>query len=888
MSLLKKKIKDLTDADHRELYKAVGTQDLPYPSTHFVVKDDGRLEMEIGIMQSNAKPLSIISDQSHDRVMGLLYREMAIPSLLHVQREALVRRALDSEKRLMAVFGDPGSGKSHMAKLMARMRDERDAEVIDCGGRYMGDLLFEQVIDFGEDFKTALTARIQSGMLSAKSVEIFDDEFSGSLLRDSDGQIIDVDWDKLCTPKKLGEGDEAKYESSEQAVKRVMDVLENTIAKWESIPAQTMNTVGIRKQPGPLIRAFKEGRELILDEYTKKIEGSDDSLQTVLQFLTGEIPEVTVENSMKVNGRQETYEFTFRKEDMKAGFFVTMTGNKQSDGHSTHALSRSAYSRISPFNIEDPLPIDWRHRISQVLTGLPLTTIYAIFHNMADRQPDEFAEMLLEIRELGLTDKEKAAIPGHQRILLQNWKQTMGGIDKLANFYMYWSKVIDPKSELYDPSNSRNANNISYVLPEISASFRDESAMDFRKIIQDIGEALTSKPEIKPITGRMPLRLNFQSSVHHQPVVQETSESITASELGDRLEAVLKERIGTMTAGRPQLQKALLTEAHQRSLFSFIPSNDKDEEGQEKNSDQDMYDGAPKPETLSDLLNQDVYSSAGGIGRVSKIRDTMIAAAEKHHPDRVGASLPSVITIEKAASAAKELMHISEMSTNTSDPAVGQIVLLGDGLEQAFVMGTVVDSLSPYDFNDQAPDPADLITVTDFFESLQVGAMASMNMRGLWRKTISAEALLDGEDGVEDIVKISEGKHESKISVTSLMTQGLSGDAVPMHIMQDRLRQKTLIVADVPADQITAEIGDHFHVIGFDDTYAEETVKSFIRDSLEHEDRAENAADLERKLTHAFMLRAGKDEEVQNLATMMTNKRLDVDLPVYLLKGPQL
>ena len=55
----------------------------------------------------------------------------------------------------MAIAGDPGSGKSHMAKMMGRVRDPRGAEVIDCGGRYMGDLLFEQVIDFGEDFKTA-------------------------------------------------------------------------------------------------------------------------------------------------------------------------------------------------------------------------------------------------------------------------------------------------------------------------------------------------------------------------------------------------------------------------------------------------------------------------------------------------------------------------------------------------------------------------------------------------------------------------------------------------------------------------------------------------------------------------------------------------------------
>ena len=75
-------------------------------------------------------------------------------------------------------------------------------------------------------------------------------------------------------------------------------------------------------------------------------------LQTVLQFMTGEIDEATVENSMKVNGRDETYAFTFRRSDIKPGFFVTMTGNKDTDGHSTHSLSRSAYSRINPLRLK--------------------------------------------------------------------------------------------------------------------------------------------------------------------------------------------------------------------------------------------------------------------------------------------------------------------------------------------------------------------------------------------------------------------------------------------------------------------------------------------------------------------------------------------------------
>ena len=163
MSLLAKNKQDLTRDDKFSLYRAIGTSELPYPASHFSPGADGHLQMEIGIIADDSQPLTIYADMPHDHVVGLLYREMTIPSLLHVQKEAILRRAPDSKNRLMAIMGDPGSGKSHMAKMMGRVRDPRGADVVDCGGRYMGDLLFEQVIDFGEDFKSALTERIVSG-----------------------------------------------------------------------------------------------------------------------------------------------------------------------------------------------------------------------------------------------------------------------------------------------------------------------------------------------------------------------------------------------------------------------------------------------------------------------------------------------------------------------------------------------------------------------------------------------------------------------------------------------------------------------------------------------------------------------------------------------------
>jgi len=859
MDLLTNKISGLTPDDLNSLFKAVGTSGLPYPASHFVTGSDGKMQMEIGIIADDTHPLGVYADQPHDHVVGLLYRDMAIPSLLHVQKEAILRRAPDSKNRIMLILGDPGSGKSHLAKMMARVRDTRDAEVIDCGGRYMSDLLFEQVIDYGEDFKTALTQRIRAGGLSAPSVKIFEEHFPDALLKDENGKIVDIAWDKTAEPKKKG-GTDAKpeLESTTEAVERAMKLVE-TIARYEGIPTQTVNSVGVKKQPGAIIRAFQEGRELILDEYTKSIEGSDDSLQTVLQFLAGEIDEATVENSMKVNGREESYSFTFRREDMKAGFFVTMTGNKDSDGHSTHALSRSAYSRISPFTIENPLPVDWKHRISQVLTGLPLSTLYSVFSDTAQEDPQEFGDMMVELRLMGLSGEAQAKVPDHQLAMLKNWQQTNAAVEKLANFYMYWAKIVDPKSDLYDPEKQQNNANIENIMPEISASYRDECALDFRKIIQDVGEALKIKPEVKKIDGGSRLRLNFSAVGRQKTTAPIGKPEVISSEFGARLEAVLLERVGTMTVGRPKLQEALIKEAHERGILTLQTQTEQ--------------------ETVGKLLNQDMLVDAGGTKSVLALREALVSRLKQANPDLKGKSDNDIMPMDKAVAVCEELSRLSSGDASTN-PRKGRIVLLGKDLHQAFNKASVVDSIGQ-----DKPDlqPSELVKTSDFLESLKIPAIANMNMQGIWRNTISAEKLVAPSKTTTPVVQIAEGAHSSKIGLTTVMMQGAHDNAVLVHIMLDETRKKCLIVTDAVDAATKAVLGSDYTIVTYGDAEAEDQVTNFIKETLKHPSRKSTLADLENQLTYAFMLRAGDEGKVQPLAQMMTTKNLPTEAPVYMV-----
>ena len=111
----------------------------------------------------------------------------------------------------------------------------------------MGDLLWEQVIDYGDDFKMALTARIKAGLLSEESIKIFEDEFPDALVRDGKDKIIGIDWKKTVVPREIeGKDGKLQFESSLQAANRGIETAK-TIATLESIPVQAVNSIGMKK-----------------------------------------------------------------------------------------------------------------------------------------------------------------------------------------------------------------------------------------------------------------------------------------------------------------------------------------------------------------------------------------------------------------------------------------------------------------------------------------------------------------------------------------------------------------------------------------------------------------------------------------------------------------
>ncbi len=457
---------------------ALGVKGRPYPMMipSDIVYVDGEevlLSPTLGLLED---ALVFSSARPYDQVMGMFYRDMPVPSMLRTFYKALERRSDTSTRKVQSFFGPPGVGKTFMPSKIGEARDPRGPIVIDCGGMNLEELLFETVLDTDADksiFKK-LENKIAEGTINPASIASLKSLLSYS--KEVDGK------EQECNDIFIEENGKVSIDWA-STNKMPKDKLANLAKELNIIAAnEGISTTGdafvIKSRKGPIIRAWEEGREIILDEFNKSQDGSEGKMQILWQIFTGEIK---TPHTVSGGGGLS---FTFDPAKMPKGFFITVTGNESEDGSATHGLSESLYRRLQPEFLPRPDKMDFQHRICQALCGLPVSTLYYSNKEKWDENPQAFTKFLEKLYDLGKTEEQVKNSSTIKKDLLKNWKNVIEVSDRLSDFYKSWDDLTNPEKATGDLSS------------EIDEDYKRELGFGMSTVLKHVNEAFRNMPKV--------------------------------------------------------------------------------------------------------------------------------------------------------------------------------------------------------------------------------------------------------------------------------------------------------------------------------------------------------------------------------------------------------
>ncbi len=797
-SLLRKKIKELTPEDLAQLEKPLGTPDRPFPMWGTVsgVDNKGRpvLEQQLTMVADDQRPMMVYSDRAYADVVALAYCDMPVPSMLPNMYDILERARPESKSRAYMMIGDPGFGKSFLGALAGRLGSKEPVNVLDCGGKNMRELLFEMVLDFGsgEALPDAIDKRLKAGTLKSLSLGLIEQfntvetkpaGLSEKQSKDWDAQHIivtkdandtlSIDWEKLRA-------------GSKEKIEGVYNLL-TRISKIEGLDNAGGNALGMNSQYGPAIRAFMEGRPIVFDEYNKSREGTDDSLQTYLQFIVGEIDVCTVQNPLKNKDNSNGPDsFTFRREDMKLGHFAILTGNKKEDGVTTRSLNKSVYSRLDPQVLADPTPQDWQHRLCQIMSGMPVSTLANVFQPDRKKDKKAFGDWLLSLRRKKAEITGEKTVPPLQETLLRNWDQLVDATERLGNFYSKWQKLTD-----VDKIIAENASDLGM---EVDEEYSKRTSIDFRKVIKHVEEALPVRPRMSTLDNNHVVK--FGKWDQPPELTKKEVESVSLH-FGTRLTDLIMRKVYE-TSGAIGKEKLY---GHLKQ--SMIACGLKDihlKEGARSEQRRSVEDTL----NLSPIRDEDMWPEYAQTVLCDYLRsvDKNITVTDNEQ----------IVTATQMAAALKE---IDRLATESGKPDIMVINRDYKTLAKSpFVAARIVDdALQPEDA--VAPKAKDLVSSEEFVMSMALPSVGKNNLKAVWEKTLSdilgqsedagdvPQAQNTGSSGVkssqeDDSLQIAENRHSTGLALTTVIAKETVGGKdveTSVHIMANSARGRMVVVA---------------------------------------------------------------------------------------------
>ncbi|MCB9990574.1 MAG: hypothetical protein H6867_04230 [Rhodospirillales bacterium] len=866
MSILEKPLKGLSSSEYETLQKPLGKR-IPYPmmGLGYVVGQRGerKLTRYLGVLD---RPLMVTSERDLDEVEGRLLRDMPTPEMLPLFFKVMSAIDPQNKRRAMLLIGAPGAGKTFLGELAGNVSHEKGSITIDCTGMSLYELFFETVLDFNGDksFYNALNAKIekynalvgdkdaQDKVLNPLSVDTMKRALGEAFSQDS-GKIC-IDWSRVKHAHRDKDGELMDSAESTRIAREGLDL----IREKEGLSSGAGNALGMATQAGPAWQAYKEGRVLILDELNRAKRGTFGILHRWMQFMIGEIPSCRIRNPLKEKGDQTQAELFFTRDEMGAGCYVFGTSNKLEDSDEVLELPEALSSRLVPEEVPKATLRGWQHRLCQILTGLPVSTIYEAQRDVWDQDPEAFGQQLLEWR----MQREDREVPEHQMNMLRRWKDVLQATQHLAEFLDSAAKVVDPDSDWH------KAGTLQQLLDDISESFKKEVSVDFRKINYFIDRAFQAKPyvrppktengpEIVPLIGEMDMP-ETQDDIRHK--------------LGTHMTYVIMDWIIGVSEdrGKSDLGNQLMRIAADCALI-----------------DPQLVEGMPTTRrTVAELLDENPYDSPDADIRLALVRNLMCDYLRSTH-DEVRMDNESVMPLSAVRRAIEAVAGQEGGLLVFNDD-------LGSAIEAPIQKASSVDMTPAGDEgkvdSSMAPSADRLLSKYALLATLAAPKLRDHNLKGLWNDALSQSGVTDQgpEDLNQDSLAIAENRSDSGMAVTTVMVRDDAGAAeTALHVIWNKELDRVLVVGE---GDISASLKRAFNDarVAYVDRAHEDAEKvlhkglGFVMgdSALRHEESMRKAFRMRnRVIPQSFM----SNDEI-NLAKMMLNENLECFLPHYLVK----
>ncbi len=755
-----KPLADLTEDELDEITLEFGTTDFPFPMVGTVKKThNGEVFYEriLGTIEDDETPLTVLTSRDKAEAFGILLRNMPTRSMLPMYKKVIEQLEVDETNRQFFAMGQPGRGKSHTGGVISKVISSDPARVYDCGGKNLNSFLFEMVLDFGagEALPEQIEGRMRAGKLNPMSVGLL------SRLTEFKVDVVDAETGQKTGEKTfataLGDG---KFEidwvalsngseSSNQIVTEVFDIIQQ-VASIEGFDKAGGNMLGMNSQFGPAITDFIDGNFATWDEYNKSKEGGDDQLQTFLQFVNGEIDECTVENPLKgKDGVSGPESFTFRREDVKPGWGLMITGNNAIDGTTTRALNKSVYSRLSPEDLAELDAKDWQDFITSYITGVPISLLYdcPAYKTLADQDEAAFADFLWQVRTAGMSKEEVKAIPKQQKECIREWRRIYDAAGSLGGIYHEWRMALD----------ADQTGNVEHMDEIDDPDFAAKQAIDFRRVIKDLRYAMKPRAQVQSSSGlkKLPGMDAFNRAAKRK---RKGGQSVMTA-YGTRLTNLLNNRMyeNSVALGKPKLYDRLQKIAESHALTEIS-----------------LQEGARSDvKTVESLLNITRGDSADPNVRAEVAQEVFCKMLRDVFPEiSADASDDDIVTVARM----REIMEDLEAKTPTARDR-NELAVANDDIETIVEKPLIVAKLydtAATEIEDELIFK-DILTIDEFLESFVLPGIRDHNLNAVWEDNVTIrlrEAELENQISQLETRKMTEVDSQKELKKSVKSVQG--------------------------------------------------------------------------------------------------------------------